>query len=162
MRVASVWLFLAALAGIILIVLAVPVYVLIQNINTTLAGQFDQMKEQQATFASAEGEIKDANAIIDAAQNMDATAEFTTILDVLDAVADGSITLNQVTFKESKDDQPDISLIGVSTTRSALSNFAQSVNDHPLFKNAELPISNLAKDRDIPFSMSISLQTAKP
>jgi hypothetical protein len=46
--------------------------------------------------------------------------------------------------------------MGTADTRAHLSAFKNALEAHTLFKVASLPLSNLAKDKDIDFSITIT------
>jgi len=46
---------------------------------------------------------------------------------------------------------------GVSPTRSELAQYKVSLEDNPLFESAEVPISDLARDANLPFVITITL-----
>ena len=50
-----------------------------------------------------------------------------------------------------------ISLQGISTTRESLVSFVKSLEKSGLFKSVDLPISNFAKNKNIDFSISITI-----
>ncbi len=52
--------------------------------------------------------------------------------------------------------QGSISLSGTARTRDALVNFSKALSSDASFKNVSLPVSALAKSKDIPFTLSIS------
>lgn len=49
------------------------------------------------------------------------------------------------------------SLEGLSSTREALVSFVKNLESSGVFKKVDLPVSNLAKDKDIKFSMSLTV-----
>lgn len=156
-RVASVWLFLIAAAGIVTVVLAVPVYFLVQNINIALSGQFDQVKEQQKKYEEAEMQIKYANALVKRVMMENEDMAFTDLLSALEQVSGVGVELNQIVWSDVGAEGRQLGLTGIAKTRSELSQFVTDLNNHTLFDGADLPISNLAKDRDIRFSMTVKI-----
>ncbi len=51
-----------------------------------------------------------------------------------------------------------VTMVGVAKSRGALNDFKRSLESSPLFTNITLPISNLEKREDIPFSVSFTLK----
>lgn len=51
-----------------------------------------------------------------------------------------------------------ITMVGVAKSRGVLNDFKRSLETSPLFANITLPISNLEKREDIPFSVSFTLK----
>lgn len=67
-----------------------------------------------------------------------------------------NVQLNKIDYKISTVDGYTILISGIATTRKSLSEFAKSLEKEISFKKVDLPISNLAKDSDIPFSITIT------
>lgn len=65
--------------------------------------------------------------------------------------------LTQFIFVQDKDFITDVKLVGNAATRSNLAAFGDAVESHYRFDDAEIPISNLAKDRDINFTMTVTM-----
>lgn len=69
-----------------------------------------------------------------------------------------SIHLNNFVYALNKTDAT-ISIQGISGTREALISFSKTLQDSKMFKTVDLPISNLAKDKNISFSMTLVTKT---
>ena len=69
----------------------------------------------------------------------------------------GSIHLNEFIYTSTSGKIATVSLNGISNTRESLVAFEKSLESSGLFKNVDLPVSNLAKDRDINFSLGITI-----
>jgi hypothetical protein len=50
-----------------------------------------------------------------------------------------------------------VSITGTATDRQALATFRDQMLAHPLITEVDLPISNLASDKDILFSLSVTM-----
>lgn len=156
-RVVSVWLFLASTAGLVTVLLAVPVYFLVGNINSALSGQFEEVKEEQREYEEVAGEVKEIDALVDAVSKGKDVTPFTDLLSALDDIAGSDIDLTQVVWTKNVKDGSRLSLVGIADTRGGLSGFVTGLNEHAFFEDADLPIANLAKDQDIRFSMTVTL-----
>lgn len=67
-----------------------------------------------------------------------------------------SIHIIELNYSSSKN-TASISLSGVSDTREALALFQKSLESSGHFKSVNLPVSNLAKDKNIVFSMNLTI-----
>jgi hypothetical protein len=65
------------------------------------------------------------------------------------------IRLNELFYASSNATSGIISFGGVSDTRESLIAFVDSLEQSKVFKKVDLPISNLAKNKDIEFSISL-------
>jgi len=62
-------------------------------------------------------------------------------------------------FEADEKGEATLSLEGVATSRNALAGFAKKLEKEPLFERVKLPVSNLAQDRDIEFSLNVDIAT---
>lgn len=66
------------------------------------------------------------------------------------------IRLTGFSFAPKEGEEASMSVSGVATTREALRTFEQSLANQPFVTSADLPISAYAKERDIPFTISLT------
>ncbi len=69
-----------------------------------------------------------------------------------------SISINKIVYTTDDSKNAIISLGGVSRTRDSLLAFVKILESSKLFKKVDLPISNFTKDRDLDFTLSITLE----
>ncbi len=84
---------------------------------------------------------------------------------LLDAILSGRGTgIRLSEFSYSVDDATHSSLVlqGVSNTRNALVSYVKSLQNSGLFTSVDLPVSDLAKDTDITFTLNLSVGTPLP
>ncbi|MCB9811565.1 PilN domain-containing protein [Candidatus Nomurabacteria bacterium] len=153
-RVFTVWLWLLSLGLLISLVLSVPVHFLMGGINKSLSGKFDEVKKQQEQYDAAVAETKEFNTRLKLLTRGPVLVPHSIIINALDDIGGLAVSIDQVTFKA---DATSVDIVGHAATRADLSNFASALEEHEFFSNVELPISNLAKDRDITFVMSVEL-----
>lgn len=68
------------------------------------------------------------------------------------------IKILEMSFARGTEGKPAIIVEGNADTRDALTQFARNLQAEPTFSEVNLPISNLAKDKNIAFSMTMSLR----
>ncbi len=68
-----------------------------------------------------------------------------------------SISLNEFSYTSGNASTSTLVLGGVSATREALVAFVKSLEKSGAFKTVDLPVSNLAKDKNIDFSINLSV-----
>lgn len=157
-RVVTIWMFLGAFALLVIAALGIPTFVLINTLNSTLAGEVDNARIMEEAYNDSEKVIKDANALIRHLKPGVEPVRFSELIYELDNIAGNDVRLTQFAFQESDKEQlSDIAIAGVALTRESLSEFRDNLEAHPFFESVELPISNLVKDRDITFSMIVSV-----
>ncbi|MEQ1561592.1 MAG: PilN domain-containing protein, partial [Nitrospira sp.] len=90
---------------------------------------------------------------------INATMQYPEFLPFLDLVLSNKSSLvhvNSISFTTVSTSTANISLSGVSGTREALVAFAKSLENTKSFKKVNLPVSNLAKDKNISFSITMT------
>ncbi len=68
------------------------------------------------------------------------------------------ISINRIVYTRKGETAATMNLGGVSATRESLLSFVKSLEDGKVFKKVDLPISNFAKDRNLNFSINISIE----
>lgn len=154
-RVVSVWFMLIGFALIVVTALLAPTYVLVQTQLSAFTGAYNEAIDLTRQFTEAEETVRDSNqlaALLVDDVEADVPTEF---LAVIDTIAGASVSVQQLTFTLEEDMIQGIVVTGIADTRLSLANFSKDIEAHPLFDEAELPISSLAKDKDIAFTITI-------
>lgn len=160
-RVLSVWSFLFAGVGFTAALLLVPTYVLLKTQLEVLNTEFDKTRDDAASFAQIEKDIKDANYIIDQLQKEQQALVSSRIIEGVTAATNEGITLSR--FMMSAETAPkkgstqSIQVQGEAQTREALAAFKTELERSPLFETASVPISDLARDVKLPFVVTITV-----
>lgn len=154
-RVATVWLVLVACAIIVVGLLKVPTFVLVQSQLRAFTVAYDSAREKEASFTEAQEVITEANRVAGLLSSRATSTTATEVIAVLDRIAGESVTIRSFAIERTDATIASIAVTGTANTRAALSNFSKDIEAHEFFGEADLPISNLAKDRDIGFSIEI-------
>lgn len=155
-RVATVWFVLIGFGFVVSIVLKVPTFVLLQNQLTVYSGIYDNAKETVAEFDSAEQKITEANKLASVLTEAVVSDSATALTEALEAIAGEKILIKSFAYKFSDGKVSTITVTGLAPTRLSLANFRDNLESNALFSEANLPISNLAKDVDIAFNIDIT------
>lgn len=165
-RTLSVWAVISGIAMLILVILTIPIYVLVtinlnnQTENTThLSVERSQLRDIEATLKSA-GEYA---SLVLSEDNEKPLTEHISILSTLTSNAISINTYRLETVKKSENEESLVlSIQGVATTRTALASFRDVLENNDLYQEVILPISTLIKDRDVDFSMQLTVANKKP
>lgn len=161
-RVVSVWVLLIATALLIVGFLLVPSYVLIQSQLAASERQYQEAVAGGASYAELEEEVAIANKNAAKLLSGGSTLLFTSILDELELVTDDTITLTSIDLKRTESNTVEsMSVRGVADSRIDLVAYRDAIEAHNFFTSAELPIENLAKDKDVPFNITVVLKQPK-
>ena len=155
LRVATVWLWLVAIGLCIVAVLNAPTYVLVNNQLNVFTEQYTAAQLQQDEFERLETEIKTTNALATHLRRPATTTAPSVYLDALDALAQNGVSITSFTFTITDAVVASVGLVGVAVDRAALTAFSDVVEAHALFSDAEIPIANLAQDKDITFTITV-------
>lgn len=141
--------FIAMFAGSWLFILSVNQRSLdaVKNFSLTQVSPEVIMLENRAK--SLNEEILIASNIVKAMPDWSNTVD-----EIRSRVTTGIVVNN---FSVSKPSEP-IKLSGVAKTRSNLNDFKKSLEESPMFITLDIPLSNLGKKEDIPFTASVMLK----
>lgn len=158
LRVLSVWCFTWAFALVIGIFLLVPVYVLINLQVSTLSESAAQASEQLANLKDVTGEFNLANeqarVLIDGSKRQPLSMHSALFREL----ETNEVTLSSITIVRAKEGIAPVALGGQAANRQALANFRDSLLTLPQVASVDLPIANLAKDRDIEFNLTVTMK----
>lgn len=156
-RVVTVWLFLVAFVSLIVVALLVPTYVLIDGQQAALSNRIDEARSQQAAFDDATSVITEANELLAHLDRTGTTASFVELVETIDALAGTDVRIHGYTFSQTVGAVAPIAVEGEAVDRTALADFRKRLEASDAVAAVELPISNLAGERDIPFTMEITV-----
>lgn len=160
-RVISVWLFLLGFACITVATLNVPVYVLLKNQLGSLENEYAKTSTANQSFKESEQAMVSANAISKLLTSANETTPFMEVINELRTLAGAGVAIEDFNLIRTEGVISSITITGEADSRLLLSEFQQKLEKNPTFANAKLPLSNLAKDKDIPFTITIVRESAK-
>lgn len=157
MRVLSVWGFMLTAVSVVIALLLSPTYVLIR---TQLAA-FDQEVLQQTTaeknFKAAEQVVEQAN--MTAVQLSEPSVQLTAH-EIIAAINEAtSAAVRPEVFRVTRADMSidSVHVQGTADSREALAGFKTALERAPLFDTAVVPISDLARETDLPFAITVTV-----
>jgi Tfp pilus assembly protein PilN len=156
LRVVSVWLFLFGTGCMIVAVLLLPTYMIVRGQIAHLDGQVAATAEHATTFDEGAAELKKASTAAIMLTAGASTTPFSTYLKLLEQIAGDSVTLHSISYTNDQSGEK-IIISGMATTRVGLAAFRDALEAQPAFTDVVLPIESLIKDRDLPFSMTMSV-----
>jgi len=160
-RVVSVWLGLLGTAALTIAALNVPVYILIQNQLQTYNSVYEEASAQKTSFEKIEADIVLANntaVLLATARNVHPLVMF---IEEIERIASEAVDINNFILKRKGNTLESIQVSGVATNRETLLRFSDDMEAHDAFLSAEIPLSNLAKDSNIPFTVNVIVDQTK-
>lgn len=79
------------------------------------------------------------------------------LVDIILSNKISTIRINQMSYTSGKESSATINLGGISDTRDSLVLFVKKLEASKAFKEVNLPVSNFAKNKDIDFSISMTI-----
>lgn len=155
-RVISVFLCLLGLAAFLCSLFALPVYVLINAQVEAFAASAEEAAARVADFDISTEALTTANVQAQKLVEQRSVVTFSTVFTEIETLAGSGIIVRGYEFGRKEADLAPIVLTGKSSTRQALADFHARLKVLPWVEQVDLPISNLAKDRDIDFTMTVT------
>jgi hypothetical protein len=162
LRVITVWGILMTGALIASIFIMAPAYVLINLQIDASAASSAAASEKIATYESVTKDLARSNAEAKAILDTTEYVPISTYIDMIRSIEGENITVSEVTVSRSKTTFAPIQIKGEAVDRQSLSRFRDGLLANPAVAGVDLPISNLAKDKEIQFNLSVSLKNPTP
>lgn len=157
-RVISVWFLSWSVALVLGAFVMIPTYVLINLQVSSFSDSAATASQKIATMQDVSADLTVANnqakALIDGsrfASLSDSAKQFTQL-------ENSNLTLAQITIGRTKDGVGPVALSGEASNRQALADFRDRLLALPQVDGVDLPISNLAKDKDIQFTLTVTMK----
>lgn len=157
LRVASVCACMLSVVFFASAALLVPTYVYISTQVRAVEHQNIESSAVSEEFKAAEASVKFANIIITQLAKGKETPVISLLIEEVKRIAPANITFKTIEMSITKDDVNDLRIQGVAPSRATLLALKQAIEESPLFESAVLPISDLARDADLPFSITVIL-----
>jgi hypothetical protein len=156
-RVASVWMILIGSAFLVVSILMAPVYMLVTAQLKSFSFEYTQANIESQSFKDSETKIITSNEIASLLAKSEGTTAYTTIIKKLESLAGEDIIITDFDLSRKAGVISPVVISGEADSRLALTQFQDAIQGDEMFSGATLPISNLAKDRDIPFTITVDL-----
>lgn len=158
-RVISVWLLLFAVAFLIIASLLIPSLVLIRAQLAAYSGTYQTASEKNDVYQGLEKSVSTANGIASELVHIKSEALFSKLIVDLESVALDKVSIDSVSLSREDDAVESIRVSGGAISRAALVDFRDSLEAHSSFDSVNLPLSNLAKDKDVSFNVVIVISS---
>lgn len=154
LRAAATFCLMAALVSLVVLVASLPTGELLARHGESLAQDDSLAQEVQARAEDVERELKTTRSLIEHLSQSSVSKQYSVLIALMDDLAAEEATLTHFNFGDKKE----LELNGVAATRASLSSFRERLENHESVKAVDSPLSNLVKDTDVPFSMTITFK----
>jgi len=155
-RLAAVYLFLLCIFLLLGAALALPTFALIKAEKNALTEErttlIKNLKENPEVLEKEVGVINEKTDLL--TQSLASKSMLSVIDRILSQTTNG-IFIQTFSLKRGGDNGS-ISLGGMASSRDALVAFSKKLQSEPSFSHTELPVGSFAKNRNIPFTISIT------
>ncbi len=160
LRVISVWVLLIASACVIVAILNIPVYVLVRSQLEAYVNEYAQAAVESQELADSKATVDATNQIAQRLAASNDSTSFSTVLTELEKMSGNEIVITESVLSRKDGALGLVTITGVARSRAALTSFHSAIIAHELFKQADLPLSNLAQDKDIIFTITVEPEIA--
>ncbi len=124
-----------------------------------ITSQYEEMKGtlSNASTTSVNLDIKNINSKLGVISSSMEYPKLLPFIDVILKQKNSSITIDQFVYSFIDKTSADLTIRGVSSQRETLVSFVKRLEETGVFKKVNLPIGNLAKDRDISFTLNLTI-----
>ncbi len=158
-RVVTVWFFLCITAMGIVALLYIPVYVLIQSQIAAYEETYQRAVQNDSSYKEIQSTLTQTNATAQQLLQGADTQSFSEIIDALERIAGTAVVIEEISSQRNDEGYIEtVRVQGIAATREELASFRDMIEAASLFASAELPISNLAKDKDASFAITVRVQ----
>ncbi len=140
------------------VVFLLPSYFISQSKNESIARQFELL-EKAIELREEDVSVKSLLAVkqkINELTIVNGQVPQTKILQVIIDSMDSHVTVNAFFYIQSKDKNSEMRITGTAESRTALLSFSDRLKKEELFELVDFPVSSLARDSDIVFSIILS------
>lgn len=155
MRVSIVWILLASGVVALVTVLQFPSYILLSSQLAAYSSQYQSAQLEQSDYKTSSLVVRDTNELARHLIPHEEHPTFSERIAAIDALAGQKISITRFAISRNEKDGENIRVSGVAQTRSALTEFSANLTADAAFDEAKVPISNLAKDRNINFEIDV-------
>lgn len=155
MRVGATVAMLFSAVAILLTVALIPTYVLVHAQMRAFNAE-DAVNTGAADTPDIAEEINRTEAIVMELQKRPETTDTSVFVHAIEAAAPAGVSFRNFSFGSVKDAPAPIQVRGVAARREDLIALKQALEQNALFATALVPISDLAKERDLSFTITIT------
>lgn len=160
-RMAATYGLLLASVAILLTVALIPTYVLVRaQMNGAIA--HDAETKESADIAELESDVARTEATLAVLKKQPKVSTMSTFVHAVEASAPSGISFKTFSVGYEKNTLTALTLQGTAQRREDLIAFKRALEAQPVFISATIPISDLAREQNISFSMTIGLAPSQP
>jgi hypothetical protein len=162
LRVAAIWMFLIGTGLLLVSVLLLPTYMQILIQMGGITKTTDDTTARVASYDGLVAELALANTRAGVLTSNSTAEPLSVYIENIEAVSGSAVTINSYAYEMLATGEAKITLAGIAARRGDLASFRDTLSTDPQYRTVELPISNLIKERDLLFSIELTLASSTP
>lgn len=157
-RVITVWLLLFSLVSVLCLLFLLPTYVLVNSQVSVYRDSANEATQKIADFENVAADLvqasQQAKTIVDESDQ----SYLSDHIYIFESLQEPGIELSAIKISRTADNKiAPVTLDGIAVDRQRLADFRDRLLRQEMVEAVDFPISNLAKDRDISFSITVDL-----
>lgn len=160
-RVMSSWLIIWSVALFASASILYPAYVLIGSQVSANEVSADEASEKVASFENVSTSLERASLQARAIVNQLSTPVFSEYIKLFESLQGTGIQLKKIELSREDAGVAPVTLVGVANNRQSLASFRDRLLAEEEVVSVDLPISNLASDKDIQFTITVTLNNSQ-
>ena len=161
LRVGAVWAFLFSILFILLSALLLPTYILVHSQFQELAIADQKNTEIEGKFQNAQAQIKSANVLAEVLSQTASGTKISTVIDEVKKAQTQNIQIKTLEIGREEGFVNTVQIQGEAQSRASLVQFKTALEGSALFESASVPLSDLARDTKLSFTITATIQGAK-
>ncbi len=157
-RVATVAFFMFSAVLVAIVLLSSPVYVLITTQVDAYAASANEAAMRVADFDISSSELIKANQMATQINALKTEPKFMDVVALVEGLPKDGVEVMSYAFTRTSGNISPVQITGVASTRQALASFRDNLLKQEGVSEVVLPISNLAKDKDLDFSITVTIK----
>ncbi len=157
LRVGAVYCFLITGVCVFLSVALIPKYVLLDAQIKEVTSLVLQGNSTNSAVKNTEKEVSRTKTVLAQLKAEEKSFYISTAIDEIQQASSQGVVFKTFSIEGVKGEVKTIQVQGTAATREKLVQFKNKLEESALFENVEIPISDLARDVALPFSISIQL-----
>ncbi len=157
LRAWSTILLLFSCVVIFLTIALIPAYVLTNAQIKAFELETEQKNGNDDIYANVEKEVQVANSMLNQFKTPSPSMFSSAVIEEIKNSAPASIAFSTFQVNTTGVVIDTVQIQGVAPTREALAQLKLKLEASPMFEKAEVPIADLAKDTNLPFTITITL-----
>jgi len=158
LRVGALALFVITVLCVAYSLFLLPTLLVIQAQYAVIGPQQKLAAEESIAFTTAVTAVEEANTLASLLAVRQQVPPILELINNVQSLTNGTIMIGQIAAAREEDfSVSSLAISGEATTRAALAAFRDRLEADARFENVVLPLANLAKDVEVPFSITLTV-----